>query len=51
MEYWWDKDDKEMYKMTNVYDEQVLYLKELLNNRATLLTYNKRIKMSNRVRM
>ena len=28
MDYWWDKDEKEMYKMTKVYDEQVLYLKE-----------------------
>ena len=30
MNYWLDKDEKEMYKMTNVYDEQVLYLKELV---------------------
>ena len=30
MDYWWDKDEKEMYKMTKVYDEQVLYLKELV---------------------
>ena len=30
MDYWWDKDDKEMYKMEKVYDEQVLYLKELV---------------------
>ena len=30
MDYWWDKDEKEMYKMEKVYDEQVLYLKELV---------------------
>ena len=30
MDYWWDKDAKEMYKMERVYDEQVLYLKELV---------------------
>ena len=30
MDYWWDNDGKEMYKMTKVYDEQVLYLKELV---------------------
>ncbi len=30
MDYWWDKDDKEMYKMERVYNEQVLYLKELV---------------------
>ena len=32
MDYWWDKDDKEIYKMTKVYDEQVLYLKELVSD-------------------
>ena len=30
MDYWFDKDDKEMYKMINVYQEQVLYLKEIV---------------------
>lgn len=30
MDYWCNKDDKEMYKMERVYDEQVLYLKELV---------------------
>lgn len=30
MDYWWDKDKKEMYKMERVYDEQVSYLKELV---------------------
>ena len=30
MDYWWDKDEKEMYKMEKVYDAQVLYLKELV---------------------
>ena len=30
MDYWWDKEEKEMYKMTKVYDGQILYLKELV---------------------
>ena len=32
MDYWFDKDEQEMYKMTNVYQEQVDYLKELVHD-------------------
>ena len=30
IDYWWDKDEEEMYKMSDVYKEQVDYLKELV---------------------